>query len=166
MARAPTEGVVTLSIIDRLIDREPKMTAEAPLSRSQSMRLLKEGLRRDLEWLLNSRRIAVEPDESLEEINRSLYVYGLPDFSLYSASSARDQTKLLRVLQAAIKVFEPRLANVRLVPLEASGFRGQALRIRIEGLLLMDPAPERISFDTFFEVKSGACQVKGDANAG
>lgn len=164
MARNPTEGVVTLSIIDRLIDREPRMATEPPLSRIQSMRLLKEGLRRDLEWLLNARRIAFEPDESLEELNRSLYVYGLPDFSTYSTSSARDQTKLLRVLQAAVKVFEPRLVNVRIVPLESSGF--QALRLRIEGLLLMDPAPEHVSFDTFFEVKSGACKVKGDTDAG
>jgi type VI secretion system protein ImpF len=164
MARTPTEGVVTPSIIDRLIDREPKMAAEAPLSRIQSMRLLKEGLRRDLEWLLNARRIVVEPDESLGELSRSLYVYGLPDFSTYSASSARDQAKLLRVLQGAVKVFEPRLANVRILPLESSGF--QALRLRIEGLLLTDLAPEHVSFDTFFEVKSGACKVKGDADAG
>ncbi len=166
MARNPTEGVVTLSIIDRLIDREPRMVTEPPLSRIQSLRLLKEGLRRDLEWLLNSRRVAFEPEESLEELNRSLYVYGLPDFSTYSASSPRDQTKLLRVLQSTIKVFEPRLANVRLVPLDSSALAGQPLRIRIEGLLLMDPAPEHVSFDTFFEVKSGACQVKGESDAG
>ena len=75
------------------------------------MRRLKDALRRDLEWLLNTRRIAVPPDESLVEVNRSLYVFGLPDFTAFSLSSPKDQAKLVRLLQATLKLFEPRLAN-------------------------------------------------------
>jgi len=88
MARTPGDITVTLSVLDRLIDREPKSQTEAPLTRSQSVRMLKAAVQRDLEWLLNTRRIFQEPDESLKEINKSAYVYGLPDFSQYTMISA------------------------------------------------------------------------------
>jgi type VI secretion system protein ImpF len=158
--------LVTVSLIDRLIDLEPKASAEPPLTRANSVRQLKNGVRRDLEWLLNSKRIAVDPDESLQEVNRSLYVYGLRDFSSFSLASAKDQTRLLRTLQATIKTFEPRLDQVRVVLLPSSESGTGMLRLRIEGMLKMDPAPEPVSFDTVFEVKSGACRIKGGPDAG
>ena len=113
MARTPGDITVTLSFLDRLIDREPKSQTEAPLTRSQSVRILKAAVQRDLEWLLNTRRIFQEPDESLKETNRSLYMYGLPDFSQYTMASASDQAKLLKQLVATVKMFEPRLGSVR-----------------------------------------------------
>jgi len=166
MPRSQGDISVTLSVLDRLLDQEPRIEMEAPLSRAQSVRMLKGAVRRDLEWLLNSRRIFQEPDESLREVNRSVYVYGLPDFSAYSMASSGDQTKLLRHLLAAIKLFEPRLANVRIVPLQNSGVGFQEFRLRIEGLLLMDPAPEPVSFDTVIELRSGVCRITGATNAG
>ena len=57
MARNLGETTITVSVLDRLIDLEPNNRMENPLSRSQSVRLLKNAVRRDLEWLLNSRRI-------------------------------------------------------------------------------------------------------------
>ena len=166
MARTPGDITVTLSVLDRLIDREPDSQSEAPLTRSQSVRLLKAGVQRDLEWLLNTRRIFEEPDESLKEVNRSLYTYGLPDFSQYTMVSTADQAKLLRQLQATVKLFEPRLANVRIVPLETSESGIQQFRLRIEAMLLMDPSPEPVSFDTVIGLRSGTCRISGGANAG
>src|SRR5579875_3329833 len=113
MARSQGDVTVTLSVLDRLIDKEPRMSSEAPLTRSQSVRMMKAAVQRDLEWLLNSRRVFIEPDENLKELNRSVYVYGLPDFSNYGAASAPDRAKLLRQIMTAIKLFEPRLLNVR-----------------------------------------------------
>jgi len=66
-------GEVRLSVLDRLIDQEPENRHDVPVSRSLSVRLSKNAVRRDLEWLLNTRRIALEPDESLKEFNRSVY---------------------------------------------------------------------------------------------
>jgi len=165
MARTQGEITVTLSVLDRLLDREPHTRVEAPLSRSQSVRLLKNAVRRDLEWLLNTRRVFQETDEALKEVNRSLYQYGLPDFSTYTMASSADQAKLLRYLAAAIKLFEPRLGNVRIVPLESSVAGLQEFRLRIDAMLLMDPVPERISFDTVIELRSGVCRLTGDADA-
>jgi type VI secretion system protein ImpF len=127
------------------------------------VRQLKDGLRRDLEWLLNTRRIAVPPDESLKEVNKSLYVYGLPDFTAYALNSPKDQSKLVRFLQSTVKIFEPRLANVRIIPLESVAGKTRTLRFRIEGMLMMDPAPEHVSFDTVLELTSGGYEVR---NAG
>jgi type VI secretion system protein ImpF len=158
-----TERSVTLSVLDRLIDRDPRTSSEPPLSRAQSVRQFKDSVQRDLEWLLNTRRIAVPPEESLRELNRSVYAYGMPDFTAYSLSSPKDRTRLLRSLQAALKLFEPRLANVVVIPLESEGVAARTLRFRIEGLLLMDPAPEQVSFDTVLELTSGQYEI---ANAG
>jgi len=167
MARLQGDITVTLSVLDRLIDTEPGTRSEAPLSRAQSIRLLKSAVQRDLEWLLNTRRISPEPDEALKEVNRSLYLYGMPDVSSYSMTSVSDQTRLMRQLVATLKMFEPRLANVKLVPKDRDPDTGiQQLKLRIEALLLMDPAPEPVSFDTVIELKSGVCRVSGGANAG
>jgi len=151
---------VTLSVLDRLIDNGAD---SAVPSRSESVKQLKDGLRRDLEWLLNTRRIAIPPDEALKEVNKSLYVYGLPDFTAYALNSPKDQAKLVRFLQSTVKLFEPRLANVRIVPLESIGGKTRTLRFRIDGMLLMDPAPEHVSFDTVLELTSGGYEVQ---NAG
>jgi len=161
MARSASENTtaVTLSVLDRLIDQEPESSTEAAPTRSESVRRLREALRRDLEWLLNTRRIAVPPDESLKETNRSLYVYGLPDFASYSIKSPQDKAKLVRSIHAAVKQFESRLANVRVLPVEETATGTRSLHFRIEGLLLMDPAPEHISFDTVLELTSGEYEV-------
>jgi type VI secretion system protein ImpF len=166
MARTPGDITVTLSVLDRLIDREPKSQSEAPLTRSQSVRMLKAAVQRDLEWLLNTRRIFQEPDESLKETNKSAYIYGLPDFSQYTMASASDQAKLLKQLLNTVKMFEPRLGNVRIVPVEGSEKGIQQFRLRIEAMLLMDPSPEPVSFDTVIGLKSGNCKISGGANAG
>jgi len=163
MPPSATDSAVTLSILDRLIDTEPYNSKEAPLTRAKSVRMLRDAVRRDLECLLNTRRIAVPPEESLREINRSVYVFGLPDFTAYSIATADDRTKLIRHLQTAIKLFETRIARIRIIPLEAKGGGGaRTLRFRIEGLLLMDPEPEHVCFDTELQLTSGRYNVKGD----
>src|ERR1035438_2542154 len=119
MAKTQLNSAVTLSVLDRLTDNDPKSpSVEAPLTRAESARALRAGVRRDLEWLLNTRRNPDDPGSALAETENSLLNYGLPDFSTYAIASPKDQTKLVRVLQAAVKIFEPRLANVRVVPVE------------------------------------------------
>ena len=61
------ERPVRPSVLDRLIDDDPKSNVEPPLTRSQSVRQFKTALRRDLEWLLNARRVITPvPDECVE----------------------------------------------------------------------------------------------------
>ncbi len=165
MARSLGETTITISVLDRLLDQEPESRAEAALSRAQSLRLLKSAIRRDLEWLLNSRRICEPPDEGLTRVNKSAYVYGLPDLSALSMGAAGDRNKLVRQILDTIKLFEPRLANVRLVMVETPDSAKKDVRLRIEAMLRMDPAPEPISFDTVIELKSGNCHLSGADDA-
>jgi type VI secretion system protein ImpF len=163
MARYDLDSVVTQSLLDRLIDREPREQAEATMTRAQSVRALRASVRRDLEWLLNTRRIPEEAGAEYPEASRSLFNYGLPDFSSFSFSNPKDRLRLLRSIESVVEIFEPRLEAIRVVLIErdAADF-DRSIRFQIEGLLKMDPAPEQITFDTMLSLTSGEYQIKGD----
>ena len=154
------------SVIDRLMDREPTLGSDGTVSRAQAIRELKKSLRRDLEWLLNTRRNpeAASP-ESMEQLANSVYNYGLPDFSTYSVNSARDRNKLMSELENALNIFEPRLKDIRISLVETVGGALRVLHFEIEGLLQMDPAPEMVSFDTTLQLASGEYQIRGERGA-
>lgn len=152
------EGSVTLSVLDRLIDQEPDRTLEPPMTRAQSLRELRAALRRDLEWLLNSRRTIEEPPESLREVERSVYNYGIHDTSSLYLRSPKDQEYLAKSIKTAISVFEPRLQAVK-VTLQPSTEEVHGIHFSIEGLLRMDPAPEPVFFDTLLEPSKGEYKV-------
>jgi type VI secretion system protein ImpF len=160
MAKRDATGPITLSVLDRLIDREPKNRSEVPFTRAQSLRELKLGLKRDLEWLLNTRRTIDPAPESARETNRSVHNYGFTDISSKSVLSTRDHSDLVREMEVAIALFEPRLkrARVRMEMVEGSY---RSLKFVIEGLLCMDPAPEPVRFDTVLELGKGEYEVKG-----
>jgi type VI secretion system protein ImpF len=166
MARGDSESAVTQSVLDRLIDNEPQTQSEPPLTRSQSVRALKASVRRDLEWLLNTRRIPVEAGEEYPESRRSLYNYGLPDFTSFSLANINDRARLLRHLEDTVRLFEPRLDHVRVVPIEVGNENlTRLLRFQIEALLKMDPAPEQVTFDTVLQLASGEYQIRGERSA-
>ncbi len=165
MARRPVDSPVSISVFDRLIDDEPKIRAEAPPTRLQSMRVLKAALRRDLEWLLNTRRAIDPPPEGAVELPRSLYNYGLPDITSMNISSIEDREKLAQVMETALAIFEPRLAHPKVQFVATGEGKTHMLRFVIEGMLRVDPAPEFVTFDTVLETVSGAYDVKGDGGA-
>jgi type VI secretion system protein ImpF len=69
---------------------------------------------------------------------------------------------LLRRVEDAIALFEPRLANVRISIAELEGEkRRRELRFHVEGTLLMDPSPEQVVFDTVLHFASGDYEVQG-----
>lgn len=165
MARKPVESAVTISVFDRLVDRDPKIRAETPPTRLQSMREMKSALRRDLEWLLNTRQSLDSPPEGSKEVPRSLFTYGLPDITSMSVSSGDDRDRLVRIMETALKHFEPRLANPKVKFVQSGDTTTHVLHFVIEGLLRVDPAPEYVTFDTVLEMVSGAYDVKGEAGA-
>ncbi len=113
MARTDNEIRITPSVLDRLLDFEPKESKEAPKSRSKSLRELKLSVRRDLEWLLNTRCYPEEVDENLEEALKSVVFFGLPDFTGVSAKSHIEQKRLTQAMETAIKNFEPRFIDLK-----------------------------------------------------
>ena len=164
MATKPTQRVILPSLIDRLIDKEPENRKEAQDSRAQSLRELKDSVRRDLEWLLNSRRCPVEPPQSSKELWRSVFCYGLPDITGVALSTGEDRSKLARMVENVVTIFEPRLLNV-VVSMKPVANDSHVLRFQIEALLRTEPAPARVFFDTTLELSKGQYEVAGEARA-
>lgn len=151
------------SLLDRLIDTEPTHGADAPISLAESVRRAKAALRRDIEWLLNTRRTAEPAPAELGEVARSVYQYGIPDLTSLSHDAPDDRTRLLRAIQETLTAFEPRLADVRVRIVEGeTPEHRRELHFVIEGTFRMDPTPERVSYDTVLELTMGECRVRGE----
>jgi type VI secretion system protein ImpF len=161
MAKTELDRAVQQSLLDRLIDDDPYSSVASPLTHAESVRRLKASVRRDLEWLLNTRRITDPERESFEELRRSLYYYGLPDITSMSRDSVTARNWLLRQVEATIATFEPRLAGVRASMVESEDGSKRELHFLIEATLRMDPNPEQVVFDTVLELASGTYQVGG-----
>jgi type VI secretion system protein ImpF len=165
MAKGEIERTVELSVFDRLLDDDPGTTAERAMTRAESIERLKESVRRDLEWLLNTRRIAETAPPSLEALQTSLYHYGLPDTSSMSRDSPEVRNRLARMVEQAITAHEPRLDGVRVTLAGGEKTAIGAVRFVVEALLRMDPSPERVSFDTVLATGSGSVVVMGGSDA-
>lgn len=161
MPRTDNEIRVTPSVLDRLLDFEPELSREPVASRDKSLRQLKQAVKRDLEWLLNTRRVATEISSDLKEVSRSLANYGLPDFSGVSIENPAEQKRMRHEIQETIEIFESRLESV-VVTLEPKRDTERALRFRIDARLKVEPAPEPVSFDTVLQLGSGQYSVQGD----
>jgi type VI secretion system protein ImpF len=159
--RQTTERTVRHSVLDRLIDRTPQLAADPPLPWEESVRELRQSVLRDLEWLLNTRRIAEPAPDRYPETQRSVYHYGLPDISSVSADSDSVRRRLLRQIEESIQLYEPRLTSVRVTPVEVDEEGHRQIRFVIEALLRMEPNPERVAFDTVLEIASGTFQISG-----
>jgi len=152
------------SVLDRLIDYEPANRNEPQSWRTQSLKELKNSVRRDLEWLLNSRRTPEEPPLASKELWRSVYCFGLPDSTGLALRSNEERKRLSYAVEQAVAAFEPRLVNVTVtVPPVAPA--AKVVHFQIEALLRTEPAPERVYFDSVLELTSGEYEVEGEARA-
>jgi len=154
LARTTAETLVTQSVLDRLTQVD-----DWPSTRTQSVRFFREALKRDLEWLLNTRKPPLPELDSWPAARDTVINFGLPDITSLGLASASDQRSLRLAIESCLRVFEPRLTDVH-VTLESSDTADRRLRFHIEGNMKLDPAPEEISFDTVLELSSGEYKVK------
>ncbi len=164
MPRQNSSRSVIQSVLDRLIDRDPSAPEDVPRHQAESVREFKAAVRRDLEWLLNTRRTP-EAAGSPAYVARSAFSYGLPDITSLSHESDLDRDRLRQAVEAAVAMFEPRLVRVKVTELDRGRRAPHVLRFQIQGMLLMDPEPEQVSFDTYLQLSSGEYQVKGEPGA-
>lgn len=159
MARVDSDFDLRPSILDRLIDREPKVSSEPVQQRSQHLATIKEAIKRDLEWLLNSRRIVADRPADLSHLAQSLLTYGMPDLNSSSLNNIHDQDRLRREVEQAIARFDDRLSQVSVTLIESREL-DRTLRFRIDAMLQVDPAPEPVTFDSVFQASRRAFVVK------
>ena len=161
MARPAAHQKLVVSILDRLIDGEPGGLPSSQVEPSRDLALIKASVKRDLEWLLNSKQPLFDPPGDLRHIRRSLLTFGLPDFTMTSLNSTKDQDVLRRAIEETVRRFEPRLADVT-VRLEAGREFDRSLRFRIDGMLQFDPEPEPVTFDSVLQLNTRDFVVQGD----
>jgi len=119
---------------------------------------------RDLEWLLNTRRVFPPAPEALNLVRASIYQFGIPDLSSRSAQSIEARTQLQREVAEAIANFEPRMSKVR-VNLVPQGKEERSVRFQIEGEMRTDPTPQAVVFETTLDMASKSIAVKAGDDA-
>src|SRR5438067_7702316 len=152
------------SVLDRLIDNEPDVRREAPRSRNQVLRDLKQSVRRDLENLLNTRMRCVPWPPEMKHLKKSLINYGLPDLTGSSPVSAKDREEFRRTIETIVKQCETRLKKLRVRLIDSPNSIDRTIRFHIDAVLQAEPAPEPISFDSTLRLANGSFEVKGEAN--
>lgn len=154
MARTKSEVPITQSLIDRLVNREPW-----PETRTASINMYRESLKRDVEWLLNTRQPVIPELESYPATAASVLNYGLPDIHSFDGSAGKEQNALTVALEKCIRTFEPRITQPR-VFLTRTDLLSRSLRFHIEGQVTYENMDEEIKFDTVLELISGSYEVK------
>jgi type VI secretion system protein ImpF len=144
-----------------LLDDQPGNSRETVGDRSYGVHQLRFSVAHDLEELLNTHREALdEPPPQFEEVNKSLIVYGLPDFTSYNMLDPGDANRVKRSLEAAIARFEPRLERVR-VTMHQPERNDRSLRFKIEAMLRIEEDREQVEFDTVLELATQEYSVRG-----
>ena len=149
-----SQQIIQASILDRLIDLEPGVSREPVQYRYLTIGQIKASVVRDIENLLNTKRSLLVPPAACREVNNSVFVYGLQDFTAQNPSSPMVRQQLRQQIERVISRFEPRLKNVK-VNFEKSIENERNLRFRIIALLVVDPVTEPVTFDTYFDVSRG-----------
>lgn len=149
------------SLLDRLSDDDPATTVEPRDRRVMSLRTLREGVLRDLAWLLNTTNLlSVTTTPALPHLANSVLNYGVPGLA-GNAVSNLDIGALERGIRQAIWDFEPRLIrNTVSVKALAAGRDDQnKLDFEIEADLWAQPYPERLYLKTELDLERGAVVV-------
>ena len=148
-------------LLDRLTDENPESQKESRSERIVSLRRYREGVLRDLVWLLNGKsHTAGEELDEFPEASRSVLNFGTRDLcGLISANL--DLGELERDIAEAIRSFEPRI-NPRTIEVKASpGTKRDAhgLSVEIRGELWAYPVPEQLYLRSEIDLDTGEYTV-------
>src|SRR5215210_2645661 len=96
-------------LFDRLIDEQPESKASSRAERTISLKRYREGVLRDIGWLLNAKAHA-ESGEIYEfgNVARSVLNFGIPDVC-GQLSTTLDIDELENAIAKAIRDYEPRI---------------------------------------------------------
>lgn len=150
------------SLLDRLTDDAREQSEESRDKRVLSPSRLRECVRRDLAWLLNTTHLAALQDIArYPEIQRSVLNYGMPDLAGRTISSV-DVRAMERLLARVIADFEPRLmkssVKVRVIA-DAEKMNHNAMCFQIEAELWAQPLPLRLFLRTEIDLETGGVNV-------
>jgi type VI secretion system protein ImpF len=163
MAELTSQERLQPSLLDRLTDDNPEQTRETRERRVLNLRQLREGVIRDLSWLLNTGNLdSVEDLDPYPEVQDSVLNYGMPHLAGNTASGV-DLRAVERRIKDAIVKFEPRILSksVRVrVSVDADDFSHNAMVMEIQGELWAQPVPERLFLKTAVDLETGHIDVE------
>jgi len=132
-------------VLDRLLESSNRLDMHQS---HQVLRQLREGVRRDLEYLFNTRYRCISAPDGLENLDYSNINYGLPDLSTVNLSSLTSRKQFCRDIEKTILNFEPRIRSVKVTTQEKVDAEDPSIRFRVEAVLHVNPAAEVIVFDS------------------
>jgi type VI secretion system protein ImpF len=153
---ADNRTYIQLSVFDRL-NGTSDLTVLG--GRVADLQIVKRAVVRDVENLLNTRRIIIKPPASYKHLNKSLFVYGIEDFVAKNPKNPEVFQALQNSIQQTLSKFEPRLKGVSVEFNERDG-NEQNLCFTVMATLYADPIHEPIYFDTWFLVNRGEYQIR------
>jgi type VI secretion system protein ImpF len=142
----PTTVRFQAPLLDRLMDPGSDQGRDP-----DSLAALRASVRRDLEALLNARRRWRSWPASLTHLAISPIGFGIPDFSAGAFNDPQQREELRLEIEDTIRRFEPRFISVSVSLGKSDTSLESVLRLRIDAVLHAEPAPEPVSFDTFFD---------------
>lgn len=155
-------------LLDRLFDEEPRRRSEGKHEKVVSLSRFKEGIKRDIEWLLNSKSRFEHLDGlAFGEVKRSVLNYGVRDFTGLSSENL-STVELERAIFDALSTYEPRIlpGSLRVRHLSAAeGTKGADLRrinaldFEVSGKVWADPMPQDFVVRTEINLEEGAVSV-------
>lgn len=148
------------SLLDRLLDDDPRGPEQPLPSEGKQLNALKAGVKRDLENLLNSRVPLRELPRGCLMLSTSLANYGLPDLQSESIRG-RSVEELCSLIRECIGRFEPRLKHVNVRPIDANVSRpfNRRFNFSIDAVLIVEPFREEVQFESTAEPSTGTILV-------
>jgi type VI secretion system protein ImpF len=150
------------SLLDRLTDQDPERKMESRDARVLSPSRLRDSVRRDLAWLLNTTHLqTTQPLDEYPLVAQSVLNFGMPDLAGRTASGV-DKQGMEESIRRAILDFEPRLVakslRVKLF-LDDRQTNHNAMSFDIEAELWAQPLPLRLFLRTAIDLESGIVDI-------
>ena len=171
MTIAEIDGFPNPSLIDLLSNDEPDFYDSSDVDASgqvrrhanktksrEAVKRYEDSVRRDLEWLFNSRRIKDDRLVRYPELQTSVFCYGIPDLNSEDPSRTHDKDELLHNMEDAVARFDRRLRDVN-IEFGTQVLGSHLLHFHISGVVMMDPVPAEVAFQSSLDPINGECKV-------
>ncbi|MCD8482282.1 MAG: type VI secretion system baseplate subunit TssE [Verrucomicrobia bacterium] len=156
-------------LLDRLFDDDPRHSSSIVQGKAISLQRYKEGIKRDIEWLLNSRSRLDNADAlGWDEVRKSVLNFGIRDFTGLNSENL-SVIEMERAIQRALEVFEPRFIpgtlEVRHLPLPKNERNREsqainALHFEISARIWAEPMPQDFVIRTDVALEDGLVTIE------
>ncbi|MEP9379115.1 type VI secretion system baseplate subunit TssE [Aquabacter sp. CN5-332] len=128
------------SLLDRLYGQEGYV-----------VKRVRDGLKRDLEDLLNTPQRVIGWGDELGELDASLLNYGIVDLSTSNLSTEQMRAAVVEQIGETIRRLEPRLADMKISAIPNADPADRSLRMRIEVHIMVESEAEPVFFNTIID---------------